>query len=298
MVVEEEEMGYADREYFRDGEGRPPGRLAGAPVVKWLLILNLGIFVIGLVLDLRTTFGALGRFTVEQGILGFQIWRFLTFQFLHGDFGHVLFNSVAIYFFGSFVEQQLRSRAFLAFYLLCGGAGALGYTILVSINSDPDLGVVGASGGIFGILAIAALIAPDMRVQLLFPPVTLTMRVLAMIMLAYGVFVVLSGGRNAGGEAGHLGGALAGFLLWKVPALREFLRRLGNFGARVPGKPGGFRIRITKQKKSYTRKLGPKIKGSEEIDSEVDRILDKINEHGLQSLTEEERALLGDSSKK
>ena len=292
-------MGYADREYFREGGGRPPSRLAGAPVVKWLLIVNLGVFVLGLLLDLRGAFQAVGCFTVEKGILGFQIWRFITFQFLHANFGHLFFNSIAIYFFGAFVEQQLRSRAFLAFYLLCGGAGALGYAVLVSSNpSYSDVGVVGASGGIFGILAIAALIAPDMRVQLLFPPVTLTMRLLAIIILAWGVFVVLSGGRNAGGEAGHLGGALAGFLMWKIPMLRQFLQNLARSQGGPSRKRGGFGIRITKEKKSYTRKLGPRIKdrGGEDVD--VDRILDKINDHGLQSLTEEERKFLSDSGNK
>ena len=291
-------MGYADREYFRDGGGSSSGRLARTPVVKWLLILNLGVFVLGLLVDLRDAFEAVGCFTVEKGIMGFQIWRFITFQFLHVDFGHLLFNSIAIYFFGAFVEQQLRSRAFLAFYLLCGGAGALGYAVLVSINSDPDIGVVGASGGIFGILAVAALIAPDMRVQLLFPPVTLTMRLLAIIMLAWGAFVVLSGGRNAGGEAGHLGGALAGFLMWKIPMLRQFLQNLARSQGRASRKRGGFGIRITKEKKSYTRKLGPKIKDRGGDAAAVDRILDKINEHGLQSLTEEERRLLSDSGNK
>ena len=291
-------MGYADREYFRDGGGSSSGRLARTPVVKWLLILNLGVFVLGLLVDLRDAFEAVGCFTVEKGIMGFQIWRFITFQFLHVDFGHLLFNSIAIYFFGAFVEQQLRSRAFLAFYLLCGGAGALGYAVLVSINSDPDIGVVGASGGIFGILAVAALIAPDMRVQLLFPPVTLTMRLLAIIMLAWGAFVVLSGGRNAGGEAGHLGGALAGFLMWKIPILRQFLQNLARSQGGASRKRGGFGIRITKEKKSYTRKLGPKIKDRGGDAAAVDRILDKINEHGLQSLTEEERRLLSDSGNK
>ena len=291
-------MGYADREYFRDGGGSSSGRLARTPVVKWLLILNLGVFVLGLLVDLRDAFEAVGCFTVEKGIMGFQIWRFITFQFLHVDFGHLLFNSIAIYFFGAFVEQQLQSRAFLAFYLLCGGAGALGYAVLVSINSDPDIGVVGASGGIFGILAVAALIAPDMRVQLLFPPVTLTMRLLAIIMLAWGAFVVLSGGRNAGGEAGHLGGALAGFLMWKIPMLRQFLQNLARSQGGASRKRGGFGIRITKEKKSYTRKLGPKIKDRGGDAAAVDRILDKINEHGLQSLTEEERRLLSDSGNK
>ncbi len=291
-------MGYADRDYFRETTGRPPGRLAGAPVVKWLLIINLVVFAVALLLGFREDSVEFGKFTIGQGLRGFQVWRLLTFQFLHGDFGHLLFNSIAIYFFGAFVEQQLRSRAFLVFYLLCGVAGALGYAALVFISDDKDVGVVGASGGIFGILVVAAMIAPDMRVRLLLPPVTLTMRQLASILLAIGVLTILLGGRNAGGEAGHLGGALAGFLLWKVPALRGLLANLGRSGGGDAGKRPAFRIRITKSDKRYEKKLRPKSRVSAAEAGEVDRILDKINEHGLQSLTAEERELLARAGRK
>ncbi len=141
-------MGYADRDYFREGATRPPGRLAGAPVVKGLLFLNIGVFLVEVFLDLGVTFGKLGAFTIQEGLFGFQVWRLITFQFLHANLGHLLFNSIAIYFFGAFVEQQLRSRAFLLFYLLCGVSGALGYATLVSVsNTYLDVGVVGASAG-------------------------------------------------------------------------------------------------------------------------------------------------------
>ncbi len=292
-------MGYADRDYFRETSGRPPGRLAGAPVVKWLLIVNLGVFAVALLLDFREASVEFGKFTIREGIAGVQVWRLITFQFLHGDFGHLLFNSIAIYFFGAFVEQQLRSRAFLVFYLLCGVAGALGYAALVSVSDAyRDVGVVGASGGIFGILVVAAMIAPDMRVQLLFPPVTLTMRLMAILMLGWGLLVVVTGGQNAGGEAGHLGGALAGFLLWKVPVLRGLLANLSRPGGRGPGKRLAFPIRITKSEKRYEKKLRPKSSVSGAEAGEVDRILDKINEHGLQSLTAEERELLARAGRK
>lgn len=292
-------MGYADRDYFRETSGRPPGRLAGAPVVKWLLIVNLGVFAVALLLDFREASEEFGKFTIREGIAGGQVWRLITFQFLHGGGGHLLFNSIAIYFFGAFVEQQLRSRAFLVFYLLCGVAGALGYAALVSVSDAyRDVGVVGASGGIFGILVVAAMIAPDMRVQLLFPPVTLTMRLMAILMLGWGLLVVVTGGQNAGGEAGHLGGALAGFLLWKVPVLRGLLANLSRPGGRGPGKRLAFPIRITKSEKRYEKKLRPKSSVSGAEAGEVDRILDKINEHGLQSLTAEERELLARAGRK
>ncbi len=291
-------MGYSDRDYFREGATRPPGRLAGAPVVKWLLFLNLGVFLVGLLLELTDRFWAFGAFTVQEGFLGFQVWRLITFQFLHANLAHLLFNSIAIYFFGVFVEHQLRSRAFLVFYLLCGVMGALGASLLGLFQGDFQWYLIGASAGVFGILVVAALIAPDMQVRLLIPPVTLTMRQLAIILLVIGVLTIVLGGRNAGGEAGHLGGALAGFLLWKIPVLRGLLGHLGRSGQGGSKKRPAFQIRIAKREKGYQKKLRPQstITGLET--NEVDRILDKINEHGLQSLTGEERELLARAGKK
>ncbi|MFP6883277.1 MAG: hypothetical protein VCA40_02540, partial [Roseibacillus sp.] len=64
-------MGYADRDYFRDDTARPPGRLAGAPVVKWLLWTNIGVFLVGVFLNWAATFGQLGAFTIREGLFGF-----------------------------------------------------------------------------------------------------------------------------------------------------------------------------------------------------------------------------------
>ena len=299
MVVVLAQMGYADRDYIRESSTRPPSRLAGAPVVKWLLILNIGIFFIDVLFDLR--FADWGAYTVSALAKG-QVWRLLTFQFLHGNFGHLLFNSIAIYFFGAFVEQELKSRGFLVFYLLCGVAGAGTYSLLVLSLDWPSAGVVGASAGIFGILVAAALIAPNMQVRLLIPPVTLTVRQLALILLLIGAFVVVTGGRNAGGEAGHLGGALAGFLLLKIPALRHIVDLLSHARVKVVRRGGPRPERVARiqqpKKQRYEKKLKPKSRVSRADASEVDRILDKINEHGLQSLTEEERHLLTRAGRK
>ena len=123
-------MGYADRDYFRDHATRPPGRLAGAPVVKWLLFLNLAVFVIQVVFEVAEPFVAWGGFTVEGGLQNLQLWRLISFQFLHDDFGHLLFNSFGLFLFGSFVEEAFRSRGFLVFYLVCGVFGALAGALL------------------------------------------------------------------------------------------------------------------------------------------------------------------------
>ena len=292
---------------------RPPGRLTGAPVTKWLLISNIVIFVIDLMLRPQAPHGApswyyepsmlgrLGEFSIDTAIQGGQVWRFLTFQFLHANLMHVLFNMWGIYLFGPLLERWFRSKPFAVFYLLTGVAGALFYALLIVLPGflpDGMLGarLVGASAGVFGILVGVAVISPEGQVRLLFPPIPMKMRTFALVFLAIEVFIVLSNGGNAGGSAGHLGGALAGFLLMKIGPARMWLAGLGSGVKRVPKKmprgPG------KKKFPDYASKLRPSSAVTEEDESEVDRILDKISREGLQSLTDAERELLKRASGK
>jgi membrane associated rhomboid family serine protease len=298
-------MGYADRDYYRQGQGQgqAPGRLAGAPVTKWLLISNVVLWLLDVLLQPEAPVGApswyyepsvlteWGYFSVETGIQKFQIWRILSFQFLHAHLGHVALNMWGIFLFGPFLERWFRSKPFLIFYLLSGIGGALFYSLMVIIPGGllPDGmvgdGLVGASAGVFGILVGVAVIAPDVQVRLLFPPIAMTMRTMALVFLAIEVFMVLTNRANAGGSAGHLGGALAGFLMLKIPTVRGWLTSLGSGTQIMKRKPA-------KKKRVYEKKLRPKSSVTKDEASEVDRILDKINRDGLHSLTDEERELL------
>lgn len=289
-------MGIADRDYHRNDGRRGGGFIPQlTPVVKWLLILNLGIYFADILLKGDAFNGPLrrhGAFTVETALYEGEIWKFLTFQFLHGSFGHVFFNCLGIFFFGPWLERWWGSRKFLFYYLLCGVAGAVFFTLLLFLGVLPADGagspLVGASAGIYGILIGVAFIAPDLRVALLFPPVELSMRQLAIALLSISVAIILMGymrvnflglGGNEGGEAGHLGGAILGFLLMRYPAL------LG----------GGGEIHITRPKVTKPRplpKLRPRSEIEKEQDTAVDKILDKISSQGFQSLTQDEKDLL------
>ena len=139
--------------------------------------------------------------------------------------------------------------------------------------------LIGASAGIYGILVGVAVTAPAMMVRLLFPPITLTMRQLAMVALGIsGVMVLFRIGGNAGGEAGHLGGAISGFLM-----MRGWMWWQG----REVGAGAGPRVR---------REIGAKIRPRTSVDfhgqGEVDAILDKISKHGFQSISAGEREVL------
>lgn len=295
-------MGYADRDYYRAGPQRPVSRFVGIPVVKWLLISNLVIFLIDLMYRPDRPLGApssyyvpsglgdFGIYSIETALQGGQVWRLFTFQFLHADFMHVAMNMWALYMFGPITERWWGSKAFLIYYLLCGIGGALFYTLLVFLPGflpDGMIGtrLLGASAGVFGVLVGVAVLAPRGQIRLLFPPIAMTMKTFALVFIGIEVFLLLTNSANAGGSAGHLGGALVGYLLMKVPALQSVVKRWGQLG-RASGK------RVAKAKPKARSKLRPRSKLSQASSGEVDRILDKINSEGLQSLTEEERNLL------
>src|SRR5205814_10263920 len=108
------------------------------------------------------------------------------------------------------------ARRYVAFYLLCGLAGAVCY-LLLSVTHvlvlDMDAPMVGASAGIFGLLVAAALISPNVQVFYYIFPVTIGMlAIFGMLMALYGVITL---GYNAGGEAAHLGGGILGFAIMK-----------------------------------------------------------------------------------
>jgi membrane associated rhomboid family serine protease len=95
--------------------------------------------------------------------------------------------------------------------------------------------LVGASAGIFGVLVIAAMIAPDVTFMLIIPPIPMRLRTLAWIMLGIAAYAVIFSGNNAGGEAAHLGGAVMGFLFVKNPRLLDIFRP-GRFQRRPRGR--------------------------------------------------------------
>jgi membrane associated rhomboid family serine protease len=276
-------MGISDREYQR-GNPREGGGFFSqlTPVVKWLLIANVGIYFLDLLLEkpLRN----FGAFTIQSAVFEGRIWEFVTFQFLHGSLGHVLFNSLGLFFFGPWLERWWGSKKFLIFYLLCGVGGGVFFTSLVMSGVLPgnDLytPLVGASAGIYGILVGVAVIAPNLRVSLYFPPIELSMRQLAITLMVISVgSILLRFGGNEGGEAGHLGGAIVGFFLIRYPFL-------------LGGEPG---VEILKPKLSKPRQM-PKLRPRSELektqDTAVDAILDKISSQGFQSLTQQERDFL------
>lgn len=287
------EMALDSRDYLRDesqrfgGGGGGFGRgFSGHSITTWLIIINAIVFVWDGIFGAaaRGSFLSLypwGYFSVDKAVFSGQVWRFATYQFLHAGFFHILFNMIGIYFFGPLLEQHLGRQRFLAYYLICGVGGAVVATLLGTIpglNIFPvQAELIGASGALFGILVGCAVLFPHQRVQLLFPPIPMTMRTMALVFLAIASLSVVAGSPNAGGEAAHLGGALVGFVL---------IRQLGLLGWADRVSPQAVSSHV--QDKRYIRKQAQK----QSHDAEVDRILAKVRAQGLQSLTRGEKKTL------
>jgi len=238
-------LDYSDDAGVRDARG-------GAwTVTTWIAVVNVAVFVLGHVLYPGRV-DRLGRaiaaspvdrlcwFSFADAIAGGQVWRFVTFQFVHANLPHLVGNMLGLIGLGPVVEEYLGRRRYLAFYLSCGAAGPVAFLVLQAMSggarADAAAGggyatLVGASAGVFGVLVAAAIVAPREWVQLIFPPTPIRLRTAAALMLCVAGFTVFAYGRdgahNAGGEAAHLGGAAMGYALIRRP---EWLGRRGAGG--------------------------------------------------------------------
>ncbi|MBX3321969.1 MAG: rhomboid family intramembrane serine protease [Phycisphaeraceae bacterium] len=231
-----------------------------------------------------------GHFSTATGFARLEVWRLVTFQFLHAGFMHLLFNMFGLWVFGRIVEEQLGGKRYLAFYLTCGIFGGLLYLVLNlagvlglrlpgALNVQITTSLVGASAGVFGVLMACAYIAPKTIVQLIFPPIPIQMRYLVYGFFALSVWNLVIGSKNQGGEAAHVGGALAGyFFIRRAYLLNDFFEV--------------FR-RSSKPRKSPK----PSRARTHASDAEIDTILDKISRDGIAGLSDEERKRLAEHSK-
>jgi membrane associated rhomboid family serine protease len=148
--------------------------------------------------------------------VGFMPWQLLTYGFLHGDFGHLFFNGLALFMFGGPIEEVWGRKRFLTYFLICvAGAGALQLALVSSgvLGDGGPFPTLGASGGVYGLLLAYAMLFPHQRVMLLIPPIPMKARTLAIV---FGVIALVSGLMSSGSgiaHFAHLGGMLFGWLV-------------------------------------------------------------------------------------
>lgn len=189
--------------------------------VKALIAVNILVFVLMGVSPALADFADSVFGLSDRGLAKGMIWQFITYQFVHAGFFHLLVNMLGLWFAGNILERIFGPRRFVVFYLLCGIAGGL-----LQIALSPGPTVVGASGSVCGLVAAFSTMFPQMPVTaLLFFVIPIRMRAmwLGIIVAGVSLFLLLTGWLGNIGNAAHLGGAIAGFGLVKYQRRRERL---------------------------------------------------------------------------
>ena len=287
-------MGFEDRDYYRDPDWQPGG--SGQSAVRWLIVLCAVVFL-GQMVDARVTEWL--QLTTADTLSKWQVWRLLSYAFCHNvkDVLHLLFNMLCLWFFGRTVQERLGNREFVAFYLLAAVVAGLSYLGLHAGFLHDHSTVTGASGATMAIMALFAMWYPRQQV-LLFAVLPIEIRWLVGAYVIYDIVPVWSAlmghdARDGVAHAAHLGGLLFGF------AYAIFEWRLSNWLS-IRSVPAWWRDRERRKAvKLYTPEsdstAGPTEK---DLDAKVDDILRKIHEHGETSLSDRERRVLMDASRR
>ncbi len=258
------------------------------PMVKYLMVINGAVFLLGLIVDLISP----GLFKPFFGLshVGFfhqfKIWQVFTYMFIHGGWLHIFFNLFALWMFAGELEELWGSRFFLRYYLYSGiGAGFfimfMNFILFTRYNFSPV--TIGASGAVYAILLAYGMTWPNREVMLYFLfPIKIKYLVIAFGLIEF--FGTLSTAAGRGGNVshiGHIGGLIAGFLILKFQSSFSSTRKKDK----QPG--AGIFSRFVKQKR-VTRK---KKEVEERIQAKkiIDKLLDKIARSGMSSLSPKEK---------
>ena len=229
-----------------------------SPVVKHLIIINAIFFVVSNLMPESVGVNLDHLFSVYFiKSAQFKPFQYITSMFMHANFTHLLFNMLALFFLGPYVESYLGAKKFLILYFTAGFSGhflSLGIDyynfsqiidqiqpqdfeeirengrsilmdnknfidpILGKMNSIMNTASLGASGAINGVMIAFAMMFPNVKLQLLFPPIPVKAKYLAIAFIGYDIFFGFSSVQTGIGHFAHLGGAIAGILLimyWK-----------------------------------------------------------------------------------
>ena len=181
------------------------------PITVHLIIINV-IFYLATKLNGDFMYSTFSLF--YPATPWFKPWQVVSYMFMHGGFWHILFNMYSLYIFGMAVERIIGQKRFMILYFLAGlGAAATQIGVQALDTAMQGIPTVGASGCIYGVIIAFAMIFPEARLTLIFPPVTLSAKWMAIIFIGIELFTGVTGTQAGVAHFAHLGGALVGFLL-------------------------------------------------------------------------------------
>jgi len=308
-------MGIHNRDYIRD---EPPGGhysgggFGGGPTASDAWAIKRIIIACVVVFFLQNLFpgerARLGPAGLEfsrgltgwldlnwEGLTNFQLWRVVTYGFCHSTNGlaHIFFNMFGLWIFGRTIEVIYGAKETLAFFVATVAVSGV-VEVVAQHFAGLNPSVIGASGGVMGVLILTTMHFPRTMVQFLFIPFAFELRWLALGYVGLDVWRVLAGGSGIAALA-HLSGAAFGYLYFQSG------RRLTGgptYGRRSGGIGGWLKSKLASRPKKPARSADQKDvrlyepPAPDQLEKEVDRILEKINRSGRDSLTPQENDLL------
>jgi membrane associated rhomboid family serine protease len=264
-------------------------------ITPWVLRLIIANAVVLLLMRTVFTSAALAEaLAFSPGGALHRPWTFLSYMFVHAGLLHLLGNMLMLYVFGTAVEGRMGSRAFVLYYLLCGvGAAvfALGLSGVMAVSP-----FIGASGAVLGVALAFAMYWPDAELVVFPIPVLIRARTLVTVLIGLDVFFSFLMPSDGIAHIAHVGGAAFGYLFFRV---QRMSRRSPHPPPRAvervvmvqsgPSEPER-RAPVTPARQRRRAEADP-------VAAEVDRVLDKISEKGIASLTPAERRFLDEVAK-
>ena len=282
-------MGFQDRGYYRRDEGFAPEWSA----VMTIIVANVALWVANLLA--AGEFPITGFLALKGDMLSkpWECWQLISYGFCHDPTSpwHLVFNMLALWFFGREVEYVIGRGRFLRFYFSSLVLAGLAWILSLQLGNSQQAYLIGASGGVMAVLAVFIWFYPRQTV--------LIWGILPVPAWALGILYAVSdlqGAANGGGNVAHiahLGGAAFGlFYAWQGHNMSSFGEQFGETVSRWVAARRGVKI--------YRGDDDQRLNPAEELSrqAEVDRILEKISRSGEASLTADERDTLTRESRR
>jgi membrane associated rhomboid family serine protease len=285
------------------------------PAVQWLIAANVGVYFLQVTLfGWESVFNALGlasdRFPAAW-------WTIATYMFVHANLWHIAFNMLSLWMFGPRIENLWGPKSFTYFYLWCGLGGGVAHLVF-----EHNVGLVGASAAVMGVLLAYALRWPDEEVYL-FGVIPMKTRWLVVWLVLINLAMGISANRTSTGIGwfAHLGGLAFGWIYLRVSAFggldnfrrwvspvpdepEDAFRAVPRTRPRSRDRAEGIDDVVAKSNAVIAKSIRPTVLPRKTTDSNqpsaehLNLVLDKISKFGIDSLTAEELAVLKEMSKK
>ena len=294
-------MGIYDREYYRRDRSGVFAIFEGTgQICTAIIVATVAVFVLQVVTAAQPIGANVGpvtsalEFDYDSIVHHGQIWRLLTYAFLHStaNIWHIVFNMLLFWMVGREIESIYGPKEFLAFYLVAAVCGGLAQLLVDWTMPQLARPMLGASGAVTAVLVLFAMHFPTRVFYLMFV-IPVPAIVLVVLFVVIDTFTLASGAHGGVAVACHLGGAAFGFLYYKLGwRVTRWWPTLPNWKKLARRQP---RLRVYRgdsDDEPMAVHAGVRPGPDSQLEAELDSVLQKVSQFGKSSLTEREQQIL------